>query len=108
MTFVLIFRKEWTCDQCMMEVSMLAMAYSIPESVAKWTDALSGPLYCANPILGLTAEDIAHCAAIMERFVGPVMRSLDAEYSGHAQYYCWAWYDGVCPKPSNTFGISFE
>ena len=84
-------------------VARLAMAYSTPEAIATWIDALSGKLYCQNPILALSEEDQAHCADMVSMFTGPAMRSLDAEYSGHAQLYCHFWYDGVCPQPSNSW-----
>merc|ERR1712110_259654 len=94
---------EWDCDTCMGAVARLAMAYSTPEAIATWIDALSGKLYCQNPILALSEEDQAHCADMVSMFTGPAMRSLDAEYSGHAQLYCHFWYDGVCPQPSNSW-----
>merc|ERR1739848_282558 len=75
--------REWDCDTCM--------------------GAVAGKLYCQNPILALSEEDQAHCADMVSMFTGPAMRSLDAEYSGHAQLYCHFWYDGVCPQPSNSW-----
>ena len=91
--------REFTCHDCMRDVTLLAEQYTYPAVIDALTDYLKGDGYCQDPALGLNMYEITSCQENLDGFMGPALRALGAAYSSNSQWICHFWYKDICPEP---------
>ena len=96
--FLDFFRqKEWSCDVCVQDVGLVALAYSPEYGVPGMVEALRGEAFCQNPALDLAEEQVQVCQEIVGNFMPPAMFAITNAWVELSREICRDWFDGVCP-----------
>ena len=97
--FTTFFRQkeEWSCDVCVQDVGLVALAYSPEYGVPGMVEALRGEAFCQNPALDLAEEQVGVCQEIVGNFMPPAMFAITNAWVELSREICRDWFDGVCP-----------
>ena len=90
-------KEEWSCDVCVQDVGLVALAYSPEYGVPGMVEALRGEAFCQNPALDLAEEQVQVCQEIVGNFMPPAMFAITNAWVELSREICRDWFDGVCP-----------
>ena len=85
---LIIHFREWNCDICKADVEAIEAILANDAAAAALVQALSGPLFCQDPNLGLNEEQMAGCASYVEAFLPTALRVLFKDAPPPAEELC--------------------
>ena len=68
------------------------MVYSSPKAVQNWITILEGNIFCRDPNLGLTEEQIYICDGYIQTFMEPAFKAIGENVAGSADQICHDWF----------------
>ena len=92
------FRQKdiWSCDVCVQDVGLVALAYSPEYGVPGMVEALQSDIFCLNTELFPAEEAALDCQLEVARFMPAAMYVITNAWVELSREICRDWFE-ICP-----------
>ena len=95
---LILFNRIFDCDTCKADIQAYIDIMASEKSAMDITTQLKGPIFCQDPSLGLSEEQVAGCQTFVEAFMPVALKSFFVDDEPSAEEICQVYFDQCTAK----------
>ena len=94
----IFLNRVFDCDTCKADIQAYIDIMASEKSAIDITTQLKGPIFCQDPGLGLSEEQVAGCQSFVEAFMPVALKSFFVDDEPSSEEICQVYFDQCTTK----------